>query len=102
MAYDWTPCEGCYCNKITVFDVENGKSFKPICKSYKCEKHGWMQQKRLQKALEEHFSKFKYIRMWTFTMTNRVFVDDYQHYFTLTRVWKRFITELRRNKVFSA
>lgn len=98
MAYDWTPCEGCYCNKITVFDVENGKSFQPICKSYKCEKHGWMQQKRLQKALEQHFGKYQFIRMWTFTMTNRIFTDDYEHYFKLTQVWKRFITEVRRSK----
>ncbi len=101
MPYDWTPCEGCYNNYLTVYDTSDGSSFKPVCKSYTCTKHGWRQTKRLRTALEGHFKQYDYIRMWTFTMTNRMHSNTDEHYRSMTRVWQRFITELRRNKLFT-
>jgi len=99
--YDWTPCQGCYNNYLTVFNTDTGKSFKPVCKSYTCTKHGWMQKVKLQKALQKHFEEYDHVRMWTFSITTRMSADPFQHYKSLTLVWQRFITELRRNKLFT-
>lgn len=99
--YDWTPCPGCYINNLKVFNTTTGRSFKPICKSYKCNKHGWMHAKRLEEALAEYLKGFDQIRLWTFTLSSKDYNSTAQHARDLSKVWRYFMTYLRRSNLFN-
>ena len=99
--YDKSPCKGCYLNYLTVYNTRTGKSHKPICKSYKCEKHGWRHANRLRKALGAVLESWKNIAFWNFTLSNKVGESKEDHSKILSKIWRYFVTELRRNKLFS-
>lgn len=99
--YDNSPCEGCYLNYLTVYNTRTGKSHKPHCKSYSCEKHGWKHAKRLQEAIEATVSEWDKIRFWTFTLSSKLFNAPEEHSKCLSKIWRYFVTELRRNKILS-
>lgn len=98
-SYDWSPCQGCYLEKVTVYNSETGASFKPVCKSYRCKKHGWMHKRKLEEAVEKYLRTFEYVRMWTFTLSPRACPNRSEHAKLLSKVWRYFITEVRRNKL---
>jgi len=99
--YDHSPCDGCYLNHIRVHRTSDGKLIKPKCKSYSCEKHGWMHAKRLQEAIQQKVESWQKVRFWTFTLTNRLSKTPEEHSKSLSKSWRYFVTELRRNKLLS-
>ena len=99
--YDWTPCDGCYSNHIMAYNTTTGEYFRPVCKSYKCEKHGWRHAKRLEEALKKYFGNFTNIRLWTFTLSSRIANDKETHAKILSKCWRYFITEVRRSRILN-
>lgn len=99
--YDHSPCDGCYLNYLTVYRTTDGKVHKPHCRSYSCEKHGWKHAKRLQEAIESVVSGWDKIRFWTFTLSSKLFNSKEEHSKTLSKIWRYFVTELRRNQILS-
>lgn len=99
--YDWTPCKGCYLEKVRVYNIDTGESFRPVCKSYRCQKHGWMHQKRLETAIATLLKSWPVVRMWTFTLSSKVAETSEDHARILSQCWRYFITELRRNRLLS-
>lgn len=79
-----------------------GKTIPLSCNKYACPYCGPKKAAKLRGALIKYFKQYKYIRMWTFTLSNTVASDPYEHYKLLTECWRRLITELRRNKIFSS
>lgn len=101
-SYDNSPCDGCYLNNLTVYNTRTGKSFKPHCRSYTCVKHGWKHQNRLRDALIKELESWDRIRFWTFSLSSRVAETKEEHSKILSKIWRYFVTELRRNNVLSA
>src|SRR5690606_19869811 len=99
--YDNTPCDGCYLHNVRVIDKKTGEDWTPVCKSYKCEKHGWIHTKRLEQAPENYLKTFKHVRFWTFTLSSRNFDNPVTHARALSKVWRYFITEMRRSKLLT-
>lgn len=60
-----------------------------------------MHQKRLEKALSKYLESFANIRLWTFTLSNKVATDPVEHAKTLSKCWKYFITEARRSNLLT-
>lgn len=51
--------------------------------------------------MSNYMKDWDYIRMWTFTLSSRISPDIGEHLHLLNKVWRYFITELRRNKLFT-
>lgn len=100
-SYDHTPCEGCYLNHIRVYNTKTGQKVQPKCKSYKCEKHGWMQSEKLKEAIERRVKSWEKVRFWTFTLSSKYFKNEKEHSKALSHSWRYFVTELRRNKILN-
>lgn len=100
--YDNSPCSHCYLNNLEIYNTRTGKSYNPHCRSYTCEKHGWKHQNRLRDALIKELEKWDRIRFWTFSLSSRVAKSKEDHSKILSKIWRYFVTELRRNNVLSA
>ena len=81
--------------------TRDGKEIAVPCGKYSCEYCGQKKAQKLYSALNRYFGQFKYVRLWTFTLSSRVAPDKITHYKIFAECWRRLITELRRNKVFS-
>lgn len=99
--YQTQKCSNEYIQRIVMYNHETGKYFQPKCKSYSCPKHGFIQRERLAKAIQKWLKGLDHIRFWTFTIrkTNNYSVEEFNELYK--RVWHRFITELRRNKMLT-
>ena len=90
------------CNhKFRMVNTKTGDSFEMDCNTYACPVCGPRKIRRLRKAAAKYFSQFSHIRMWTLTLTSNLFEDPVKHYKSLREAWRRFITEIRRNKALS-
>lgn len=89
----------CYCSKLVCYDVDSGKRFPLSCRSYTCSEHGRNNQGRLRAALQKYLESWDQIRFWTFTLSSKAEISPEKHIVMLNKVWRYFITELRRNKV---
>jgi hypothetical protein len=78
--------------------INSGKQLPVPCNKYSCHVCGPKKGKKLYAAVLTWLKQFKYIRMWTLTLSGSVVSDDIQHYKTLQEAWRRFITEIRRSK----
>ena len=90
----------CYASKLICYNTVTGESFPLSCRSYTCETHGAYNRHRLRTALLEYLKRWKQIRFWTFTLSNLEFDSVEEHLKTLNKVWRYFVTYLRRNGIF--
>ena len=91
----------CYCENITIFNTITGEHFIPNCKSYICPRCGKRNRGRLFRAVKNYIQDWDIIRMWTFTLSSKYFVNEYEHRKALSEVWRYFITYLRRANVLT-
>lgn len=94
-------CPDCYMKRIVIYNEQKNKYFQPHCKTYTCPEHGWKKKKDLEKGIEKWLSQFGVIRFLTFTVKFNKNDDLDLHNFKVQKAWHRFITELRRNKIFT-
>jgi hypothetical protein len=81
--------------------LQNQRTMKKIplsCHSLNCPVCGPREKARIQRAANKFFAKYKYTRMWTLTLSNFDCVNIMTHYYVLKEAWRRFITEIRRNR----
>lgn len=94
-------CPDCYMKKILLYNRITHKYFKPHCKTYTCPEHGWKKKRDLEKGIAKWLESFKTIRLITFTVRFEKGADLDLHNYKVQKAWHRFITELRRNSIFS-
>ena len=99
--YEKQLCNNDYIDRIVMYNHETKKYFQPKCKSYSCPKHGFIQRQRLQKAIQKWLDQFDIIRFWTFTIRKTQEYSNEEFNLQFKKVWHRFITELRRNKILT-
>jgi DNA-directed RNA polymerase subunit RPC12/RpoP len=101
--YDQT-CYSCpRCNKLFFVNTLTGEIVKGRCNTYACEYCGYRKARKLQNALKNYFQKFKYIRLWTFTVSSKLFenIPEADKFRALSEIWRRFLNNLRRDKRLS-
>jgi hypothetical protein len=86
---------------IKFLHTPTGRSCDIPCNKYSCPVCGKKKAKILYKAIHTWLMQFDKIRMWTLTLSGSVVQDNYEHYKILQECWRRFITEIRRNKYLS-
>lgn len=84
-----------FVNKIT------GERIPCNCKLYSCPVCGPKKIKLLYKGCLKFLEQYKWIRMWTFTMTTSLFDSVLDHYKAMSYCWNKFITEVRRFSGFT-
>lgn len=94
-------CNNTYLKYLTVYNTTTGESFKPKCKSYSCPKHGWIKGKELAQAIESEIKNWDKVRFWTFTLSTKVADSPESHSKLLSKCWRYFITEIRRNTLLT-
>lgn len=82
-------------------NIEEGKYIHLPCNLYSCPVCGRKKIQKLYKALVTYFGQWKYTRLWTFTLSSKMGTDIQSHYKLLAETWRRFTTEIRRNKCFT-
>lgn len=93
-------CPSCSKN-LRFHHISSGRQLPVPCNKYICPVCGKKKAKILYKAIHTWLQQFKYIRMWTLTLSGDIVRDDFEHYKTLQEAWRRFITEIRRSKYLS-
>lgn len=93
--------KGCYLQGHYLYHSGNQRIVPLHCNRYSCSLHGWKKKARLQKAIETELKTYKMIRFWTFTLSSASFNNPETHYHVLALAWRKFITEVRRNNVFT-
>jgi len=83
---------------IKFHHIASGKQLPVPCNKYSCPVCSKKKSKTLFKAIYTWIKDFKYIRMWTLTVSGAIIKDNEKHYAILQEAWRRFITEIRRNK----
>lgn len=92
----------CYCTDfLTCYNSETGRSFSLRCRSYTCPECGRYNRGRLRRYLLKYIQDWDVIRFWTFTLSSASFSSPETHYDALRRIWRYFVTELRRNRILS-
>ena len=81
-----------------LLDSRDGSTKELGCNRWTCPYCSIKLRGRLFFASQRYFKKFKYIRMWTFTLQHTEEDSEYSHYLKLKEVWRRFVTEIRRSK----
>jgi len=94
------PCPN-HAPNFRLWNTQTGELVPLPCNKYSCPVCGRKKLQKLYSALNRYFSQFKYIRLWTFTLSSTVAVDRINHYKILSECWRRFVTELRRSKYIS-
>lgn len=82
---------------LRFFNRETGEVRLVRCKCYNCEFCGKRKVQRLFSAVERYFSRFSYVRMWTFTASNAGLSKE-SHAKLMQKSWQRFWKEFRRSK----
>lgn len=91
--------ESCCCHQypnLKFFNFETGEYYPFSCKTYKCEVCGPRKIVHLRTALTKWLRQFKVIRLWTFTISSKIFSDIVLHTKLLQMAWRYFITYVRR------
>jgi hypothetical protein len=86
---------------LVLRDTLTGNVWNVNCNAYKCSFCGPRKALKLKKALEKFLLNWKYIRLFTFTLTSRFNITPKLHYKILCECWRRFNTEIRRRRNFS-
>lgn len=101
--YDQT-CYSCpRCDKLFFVNTVTGEIVKGKCNTYACEYCGYRKARKLQNALKNYFKQYQYIRLWTFTVSSKLFenLPEAQKFKALSEIWRRFLNNLRRDKRLS-
>ena len=75
-----------------------GQKINLNCNKYQCPYCGKFKARKLYSGMLKYFSQFKYIRLWTLTLSSRFMASKLEHYKILQETWRRFMIEIRRNK----
>lgn len=89
------------CKDFYLYNFKTGELLKPGCKAYACEYCGGKKAKRLEQALTNYLSKYKHIRLFTFTLNTNAFATQTTALKHVSEIWRRFINNLRRCKALS-
>jgi len=85
---------------LHIFNPETGEYYYLDCKSWKCPHCGPRKAARLSKYFASQTSKFEVVRLLTITFRSVKGLDTEEHYKLLQEIWRRCITELRRDPRF--
>lgn len=85
------------CESYILQNVQSGEFIRLGCKRYACEYCGPKKALKLKRALNKYFSKFKFIRLFTYTVRTTAFKDRKHWNFLASEVWRRYINNMRRN-----
>lgn len=85
------------CNSYTLINIQSGEIVRLGCKKYSCEYCGKIKALKLKKALNKYLSKFKIVRMFTYTVRTTIFKSPKHWNALASEVWRRYINNIRRN-----
>ncbi len=85
---------------LRVMNIRTNKMHMIKCKTYACPYCCNAKVYQLREALIQYFSKFEFVRMWTFTMITNTQLAPDVHYKLLVSAWKIFLKEMRRCNAF--
>lgn len=91
----------CFCSDLICYNTIDGTSFPLKCRSYICEEHGAHNRSILKYAVYNYIKDWPIIRFWTFTLSSKYFKDSGEHLMALSKIWRYFITQLRRSPMLS-
>ena len=79
----------------------DGRKLLLNCNKYQCPYCGKFKARKLYAGMLKYFKQFEYIRLWTLTLSSRFLSSKLEHYKILQETWRRFMIEIRRNKILS-
>jgi hypothetical protein len=82
-------------------NTKTNEYFPSNCKAYECPQCGIYKGRCLQQALQKYINNWQFVALWTFTYKTTIFKDQNECYKMTSKIWKIFITELRRCKCLS-
>jgi hypothetical protein len=89
------------CESYILINEQSGEILRLGCKRYACEVCGPKKAYKLKKAITNYLKNFKFIRLFTYTVRTTIF-KDVRHWNKLSReVWRRYINNIRRNKLLT-
>lgn len=99
----------CTCQpKAVLVNRATGEAFRPNCRSWKCPSCAARKAKILSARSIEHFSREKFVTLWTLTITNRFFTrasagdepgsEQRAHHDVLLGAWRRMIQKIRAGR----
>jgi hypothetical protein len=82
-------------------NIDTHQQIPVPCNKYSCPVCGKKKARILYQSLVPWLQQFQYVRFWTITLSGAIVTDTKEHYKVLQEAWRRFITEIRRNKALS-
>jgi hypothetical protein len=91
------------CENIFFVNSRTGQYLRGQCNTYSCEYCGYRKARKLQNALREYLKKFKFIRMWTFTFTDKIVQEltTEEKFKFASKAWQNFLIFARRHPKLS-
>jgi hypothetical protein len=90
------PAKGMYLRNTV-----DGRKLLLNCNKYQCPYCGKFKARKLYAGMLKYFKQFEYIRLWTLTLSSRFMSSKLEHYKILQETWRRFMIEVRRNKILT-
>jgi len=91
------------CENRFLYNFDTSEIIQVSCKAYKCAVCGPRKRFKLQKAIEKHVSKWDRIRMFTFTFSSNVFLNQNmkEKLQLASKIWKTFRDSCRKSHVLT-
>lgn len=91
------------CENIFFVNSRTGQYLRGQCNTYSCEYCGYRKARKLQNALRDYLKKFKFIRMWTFTFTDKIVqeLSTEEKFKFASKAWQNFLIFARRHPKLS-
>jgi hypothetical protein len=91
-----TPAKGMF-----LYNWQTGNYTKIRCNRYACPVCGKLKVRRLYAALYKYFRQYKFLRLWTFTLSSKIGDSEEFRFKLLSQAFSLFIKEIRRSPLFS-
>ncbi len=86
------------CEGLFFVNKKSGVIINARCNKYSCPYCGRKRHMQLRFAIEKVLSNYNHIRLFTFTIRTNRNDDRQKHIKLFAEAWRRFITDIRRNK----
>jgi hypothetical protein len=88
-------------NSFIFYNHETGEHAKIPCNRYSCPVCGRKKVQRLYAALVKYFEPYKFMRLFTFTISTKLTSTPEEHYKLLSKCFADFFKEIRRCPLLS-